>query len=301
MDIGHDLGLFRRRLARLPHQPVVETLAAQKLFRRFEPDRPLHRRADDHARLFHARSRRLDRHRHAQRRPVIGRARGAFGIGRAPVSRRRQRHLDDQLAAFERGLVDSGGELLGRDDPLARRAGGDDRSAERDQHRRQIGVRIGMRQMAAQGRHIAHPHIGQGAQRARDHAKAAVNLRRAFERRKPHHRADAQAAIGPGLDPRQTLARGAQAHQPLGPEQAGFHQQHQRRAAGQRPDRRIAGIEQGESLAERTRLDQIEGRHREPARTVLVPKLTPALRFLPSPRARAWPVRCPKPRPRRSG
>ena len=80
-------------------------------------------RADDDARL--ARPRRPSASNadgDAERRPVVGRPRGAFDVGRAPSALRRHDQLDDQLVAGERGFVIAGEQILDRDRALAARA-----------------------------------------------------------------------------------------------------------------------------------------------------------------------------------
>ena len=106
-----------------------------------------------------------------------------------------------------------------------------------------------MREAAADGRDVAHAHIGERAQRARDHRRVLCALRRSA-------RAPRAASCAPirevavRLSPRSSECslRSRAGSRAARPEHAGLHHQHQRGAAGDRPHRRIVGIEQRDRL-----------------------------------------------------
>ncbi len=80
------------------------------------------------------------------------------------------------LARLEHGLVIAGEQVLDLEHALAAAAGHDDAGVERHQHRRQVHVRIAVGEIAADGRDIAHPHIGEPPHGAHDHSGAPRHL-----------------------------------------------------------------------------------------------------------------------------
>jgi hypothetical protein len=86
-------------------------------------------------------------------------ARRAFEITGAPRPLPRHDQLCDQLVALEHGLEIAREQCFDRDRALARRPGDGHARAERDEHRREVHVRIGVRQIPADGRDVAHAHV----------------------------------------------------------------------------------------------------------------------------------------------
>ncbi len=187
--------------------------AAHGRFRARQPDRLLGRGADHDFCVADGGSITLERHRDPECRPVVGRAGRAFEIGGATAALRRHHQLGDQLVAPQHGLVIAGEQILDRDRALAGGARHRNVSAERDQHRRQIHVRVGMGEMSADGRDVAHPHIGERAQASRDHRRMGADRGVALEHGQRRHGADLERAVGPRLDSGE-LQDGAQADEP---------------------------------------------------------------------------------------
>ena len=100
-------------------------------------------------------------HGDAERRPIVGRARGDFHIGGLARVERRHDHRGDELVLVQHGFVVAGVKLFQRQFAIAVRPGDRDAGAERGQDRRQIHMRIAMRQRAANAGDIAHARIGQ--------------------------------------------------------------------------------------------------------------------------------------------
>ena len=166
---------------------------------RLEPHRLLGRGADHDIGAFrpHRRPRcRAPRRRRAPASRPPSRVVHFIYSARA-VGLRRHDQLRDQLVLGQHGLVIAGEQILDRHRPLALRPEHDDAPAERDQERRQVHMRVGMGQMAADGRDIAHPDVGQCAQRARRSPARARRIRAALERRQRRQRADPAARHRP--------------------------------------------------------------------------------------------------------
>ena len=171
------------------------------------------------------------------------------------------RNCGDQLVLGEHGLEIAGEQVLDRDRALALGTGDRHLRAERDQHRRQIHVRVAMGEIAADGRDVAHADVGEPPHGAHDHRRVAGDLGRALDHRERRHGADREIAVRRGRDAREPVAGLAQAHEPGRAEHAGLHHQHQRGAAGDRPHRRIVRIEQRDGLGQRGRFQELERGH----------------------------------------
>ena len=260
-DVGNALGLGGRGFPGTRERRVVHAGAGEHLLGALEADRLLGRGADDDACRLDVGAVGLERDRDPERRPVLGRAGGDLEIGGARLALRWDAQLGDQLVLRQHGLEIAGEQILDRDRAGAVRP--DDRyaGAERDQHRRQVHVRIAVGEIAPDGRDVAHADVGEPPHRARDHRRGARDLGRALDHRQRRHGADDELAAGSDGDPRVLLAELAQADQSGRPEHARLHHQHQRGAAGDRPHRRVVGIEQCDGLAQRARLEQLERRH----------------------------------------
>ena len=226
--------------------------AARAPLRRRQPHRLS--RSRRRPRCADRRSRRpaRQRHRDAERRPIIGRARRAFEIGRAPARLRRHDQLGDQLVVPQHRLEIAGEERLDRD-RRARRAAptmthrGAERdpapAADPDAGRHGRGCRRWSRRCApAHWRASATCRAITGAARA--------HRRRVLERGQRRHRADRSAPSGSTAMRRKRGSMRAQADEPERPVKPRLHHQHQRGAAGDRPDRRIVAVEQRDRLAQ---------------------------------------------------
>src|SRR5437899_510135 len=128
VQVAFDLHLLRGGLFK---QLLFELPAAKDLFHCRQPGRPVGRGADHHARLANRIPLEIERNRYSHRGPVVGRARGAFEIGRAPAPERRHFEQRDQLVEADRGFQVTGAEFLDRDAALAGRSGDRDAGAER--------------------------------------------------------------------------------------------------------------------------------------------------------------------------
>jgi hypothetical protein len=106
-----------------------------------------------------------------------------------------------------------------------------DPGAKRGEERRQIHVRVGMRQRTTHGGDVANAHVGESLQRACDHWPPFPHLGRALERTAGRQRAHAKASIRVDT----IEANFAQVNQARWPQHAGFHHEHQRCSAGKRP------------------------------------------------------------------
>ena len=126
-----------------------------------EPRRLVGRGAGDEARRLDRLAVAVDHGGDAERRPVVGRAGGDLHVGALLRALRGHVHLGDQLVLLQHGLVIAGEQVLDRELALALRPDDRQRRAERHQHRRQVHVRIAVRQRAADGRDIAHAHVRQ--------------------------------------------------------------------------------------------------------------------------------------------
>ena len=186
-----------------------------------------------------------ERHRNAERRPIVGGARGDFHVGRLAAVERRHRHGGDQLVLLQHGLVIAGVKLFDRQFALAVRTGDRNPRAERGEHRRQIHVRIAVRQRAADARDVAHADIRQRPHRALEHRQTRRDIGVVLDLRSasPWRRCAARRR-------RSTVMRECsgsmrvQADQPRRLEHAGLHHQHQRGAAR---DRRGSSAPRGSS------------------------------------------------------
>src|SRR2546422_9826625 len=256
VQVAFDLHLLRGGLFK---QLLFELPAAKSSFPGSQPGGLVGRGADHHARLANRIPLEIERNRYSHRGPVVGRARGAFEIGRAPAPERRHFEQRDQLVQAKRRFQVAGAEFLHRNAALARSPGNRDAGAERAQHRRQVHVGIGVRKMAAHGRHVADPNVGQRAQRARDHRPALSHDFGFLNRAERSRRTNAQLASRPGPDARE--AELAQTHQTRRAQHAHLHHQHQGGAARDRPHRRVLRIERRDRLAQRSRLGQLEWHH----------------------------------------
>src|SRR4051812_14704408 len=82
VQVAFDLHLGRGGFAGLLEELVVQGLSGEQLFRGGETRRPVGRRAHHDARLLDQLPLEIKRHGHAERRPVVGRARGALQVRR---------------------------------------------------------------------------------------------------------------------------------------------------------------------------------------------------------------------------
>ena len=252
-------GFCGRGIPSAAQRGLVGAGAAEHPLRRHEARRLVGRRPDHDARIAHGSVVNVEHRRDAERRPVVGGARRAFQVGCAPRPLPRHDQFGDQLVAAERGLE------IARVQPVegyrAPAVRGDRRNvrAERDQERRQVGVRIGVREVSAHGGDVAHADIRQGLQCPRDDRRLLANDRRALERGQRRQRADMQRTVRAhrnfgiaALDP-------AQADEACRAEHAHLHHQHHRGAARDGAGR--VGAEQRRRFAQRARLQQFERGH----------------------------------------
>ena len=139
--------------------------------------RLLGRGADHDARGFDRRAVGLERDRDAERRPVLGRAGGDLEIGGARLALRRNAHSAISSFLRQHGLEIAGEQVLDRDAALAFGPADHHAGAERNEHRRQIHVRIAVREIAADGRDVAHADVGEPPHGARDHRRTRARPR----------------------------------------------------------------------------------------------------------------------------
>src|SRR3989440_481908 len=125
--------------------------------------------------------------------------------------------------------------------------------AERAEQRRQVRVRVAMREVTAERGDVAYAHVRQGAQRTRDD-RPAFEERRTLECAQRDHGADLQLALRAQLE--LIEAEVPQIDEARGPQHARLHHQHQRRAARHRPH--AIGAEQRQCFAQRPRLCQFK-------------------------------------------
>ena len=115
-----------------------------------------------------------------------------------------------------------------------------------------------MRERAADGGDVAHAHVGQRAQRARDHRPALAHRGRALERaRASSSRRCASSPDRPRCSSRPSLRRLTRR---VRAQHAGLHHQHERGAAGERP--RALVVEQRDRFLQGVRLRELERCHR---------------------------------------
>src|SRR5262249_5318537 len=159
----------------------------------------------------------------------------------------------------------AGEEVFDRDCALARaRAFGSDHrdlGGERNENGRQVHVRIAVREIAADGRHVAHADVGEAPHGARDHRSGARHFRRTLDHRERRHGADGERAVLSRRYARISCGELAQAHQSRGTKYARLHHQHQRGAAGDRPHGGILGVEQCDGFIQRSGLNEFERGH----------------------------------------
>ncbi len=89
--------------------------------------------------------------------------------------------LSDQLAGLEGGLVVAEQEVAKGEDASAGRAVEPDLRVEGNQHRREIEVDIGLGEVAADGRHGAHPHVADEPGGLGEHGKALLHQEGALQ------------------------------------------------------------------------------------------------------------------------
>ena len=121
------------------------------------------------------------------RRPTASRRPTAPRTSRTTCARRRLgRDLDlgDQLVARDRQLVVADEQIGDVDPALAAPAHRAHARAERQQNRRQVHVRIAVREVAAERRHVPDPHVRKRPQRTAHHGHRRSDLRRPLELRR---------------------------------------------------------------------------------------------------------------------
>src|SRR5258708_4314234 len=256
-----------RRIGSPLDQLVVEAAAAQDFLGCGEPRRFVGRRAQDDARSLP-----VEHHGHAECGPVVGGTRGAFQVDGAARAHRRHAQGGDQLVARKRGLEVAGVDSLHRSGALAFRPGDGDACGKRAQERRQVHVRIAVRQVAADGRHVTHAHVRERAQRAHDDGPP-FEKRRLLQRAQRDHGADLELALCAEGD--LVESEPAQVDEARRPQHARLHHQHQRRAARHRSHRAIARVEHRDRFRERSRLDQFEWAQARSSSSILSMLISP--------------------------
>src|SRR6185437_3876930 len=130
---------------------------------------------------------------------------------------------------------------------------------------RQVEMRIGMREIAADSGDVAHAHIGERLHRAWDHRQLRGDLARMLERGEGRHRADAEgAAVGRKVDAGEHAVKAAQTDEAARPVHLRLHHQHQSGTAADRAHCGVFGIEQGKCLVQRGRFENVETGHLTP-------------------------------------
>src|SRR6185437_2818529 len=122
-------------------------------------------------------------------------------------------------------------------------------------------MRVGMRKGSPHSRDIAYARIRQTPHGAHDHRRMTGDFSRMLKHGKRRECADGEAAVTRGCNLREAGAELAQAHETPRPEDAGFHHQHQCRAAGNGAHVRIIRVDEGNGLLERSRLRKLERGH----------------------------------------
>ena len=165
MRVGQDRSFLGRGIAGALEDGVIGGGALQQLFRARHARDLFGRGACDNNGIAHRAVLERKGHGDAERRPIVGGARGHLHVGGLARAERRHRHRGDKLVLLQHGLVIAGVKLFQRQFAGAVRPGDRDPRAERGQHRRQIHMRIAMRQRAADAGDIAHARIGEPPQR----------------------------------------------------------------------------------------------------------------------------------------
>ena len=108
-----------------------------------------------------------------------------------PAGRCRHVDRDQDFAVGQRGRHDAGEELIRRNGALPSRAGRDHAGVERDQDGRQIGGRIGVRDVAADRAAIPDRRIADDRRRLRQRGSRVAQIRRCRQVGVRRERADA--------------------------------------------------------------------------------------------------------------
>src|SRR6266550_6107974 len=122
-------------------------------------------------------------------------------------------------------------------------------------------MRIAMGKRAANAGHIPDSHIGKRAERALHHRKPCDRFAAMLQFGQRHHRADPQSTLRVDSDFRITALDLREADEPRRGEHTSLHHQHQSRAAGNRANGGIVGIEERDGFHQRIRFRPREGDH----------------------------------------